>query len=79
MFIFSYWSLASHIYDKHRKTINWRLKKQAIVYVLLSFFSVIVMLFVNCKSCTHLKKFQVKILFFVYNVIFYCYIRRILQ
>lgn len=38
MFIFSCWSLASHIYDKHGKTINCRLKKQAIVYVLLSFF-----------------------------------------
>lgn len=77
MFIFSCWSLASDIYDKYRKTINWRLKKFALAYTLILGFSS------NCDAVCQLKKLHIhkklKILFFVYNVIFCCYISRMLQ
>ena len=79
---FSCWSLASTIYDKYWKPIDWRFKKLALaLHAYFRFSSVIVMLFVNWKNYTHIKKkkFKVKILFFVYNVNFCCYISRILQ
>lgn len=48
--MFSCWSLASDIYDKYRKTINWRLKKIALAYRLISGFSS------NCDAVCQLKK-----------------------